>query len=757
MTEYQQDDECDESKCRSVGWDIFGWGYPRFGCYAQSREDQLLCANGYEGRIVDSEDKKEVVYHSDPNVTIAKSYYTCCPKGYDKNAVNRHCTDPMRMLPVPKDSNKNDENDGANLSMPCHDDKQKYPREMAMSAFYPDTYVCCDSFINETNTMIEKYDDGEFDGDDDGNAASGNFCDESKCISQYADLDSEYSCWGGGPGTLFPFRCNDGYIGRKIDTEYPIWIHLMASSSFNSFDLSYYTCCPPEFPTELPVKRQCSDSLPSLNTGNQTCDLNSNLKYPREMKTRYSSDANNSTTNKTNSYVCCDSQIDLRNETETGSDSYLDETECVPTCYANDLVQCLIDGNKFGRLVPMVCSNENSSFNFSRKVHTRTLAYGDGKTRDYTLYECCKTRTDGPFIIDYGFKITVWPQLLVSSIAVLFSAVLISGLSMGMIKESRRGTGCNLSQIQVRSRRQRQRQPQQQGYNGYNYYLILLTVPDLVLNVFLLGLYASYANQFYIPEFSGYVVVAYREDSVTVPFDYAIVLGCSTANLWMNALIANAVFELLKDTHKGIRVKPPTIKKATVRGIIVYIYALIIFFAHYFLDGNINMTIAAPIYFMLSAGFPIIYLCYVCIIIWYRGLVPSLGGRLREISLYFFRIIVVYLVVWLPSIALMLTTGPVRTRDLFDFTKLTDESSTEKHDERKNCLYPAGLLLCAIQTIVSAGMALTKTDVRKYVIDLLTLSYCRHREEDQEHREEDQENSSRNGEQQRNDQNRNDH
>jgi hypothetical protein len=393
----------------------------------------------------------------------------------------------------------------------------------------------------------------------------------------------------------------------------------------------------------------------------------------------------------------------------------------------------------------MVCSNEDSNFSFSRKVHTRTLAYGDGKTIDYTLYECCKTRTDGPFIIDYGFKITVWPQLLVSSIAALFSAVLITGLSMGMIKESRRGTGCNLRQIQGRSRRQRQ--PQQQGYNGYNYYLILLTIPDLVLNVFLLGLYGSYANQFYIPEFSGYVVYAFRKDAVIVPFDYAIVLGCSTANLWMNAVIANAVFELLKDTHKGIRVKPPTIKKATVRGIIVYIYALIIFFAHYYLDGNINMTIAAPIYFMLSAGFPIIYLCYVCIIIWYRGLVPSLGGRLREISLYFFRIIVVYLVVWLPSIALMLTTGPVRSRD---FIKLTEESSTENlYEERNVFLYPAGLLLCAIQAIVSTGMALSKTDVRKYVIDLLTLSYCRHREEDQE-------NPSRNGEQQRNDQNRSD-
>jgi hypothetical protein len=365
----------------------------------------------------------------------------------------------------------------------------------------------------------------------------------------------------------------------------------------------------------------------------------------------------------------------------------------------------------------MVC-NENSIFDFPRKVKTQTIEYdyGKPKSKDFTLYECCRTKTDGPFIKDYGFRITVSPQLLVSSVALLFSAVLISGLSIGMIKESR-----NLRRIQGRSR--------QQGYNGFNYYLILLTIPDLVLNAFLIGLYASYINQFYIPELSGYVVYAFRQGGVVIPFDYAIIFGCSTANLWMNAVVAHAVFDLLKKSHQGVRVKPPAMKKATIQAAVVYCYALIIFFAHYYLDGNedINMTTAAPvIYFMLSAGFPIIYLCYVCIVIWYRGLVPSLGGRLREVSLYFFRIIVIFLVIWLPSIALMLWNGPVRTRDLVQFER---ESVTK---QPHFSLYPAGLLLCAIQSIVSTVMALTKTDVRKCVMDLLTLSYCRRREEVQE-------------------------
>lgn len=40
-------------------------------------------------------------------------------------------------------------------------------------------------------------------------------------------------------------------------------------------------------------------------------------------------------------------------------------------------------------------------------------------------------------------------------------------------------------------------------------------------------------------------------------------------------------------------------------------------------------------------------------------------------------------------------------------------------------LHCVGLLFCSIQPIVSTCMAMTKCDVRKYTIDLITLSYIR--------------------------------
>jgi hypothetical protein len=75
---------------------------------------------------------------------------------------------------------------GTKASIPCNDDSnRKYPIEMATSTFYPKTYVCCDSSINETNTAIIEDSSSSSSSDEEEmmiNAIAG-VCDESKCIS----------------------------------------------------------------------------------------------------------------------------------------------------------------------------------------------------------------------------------------------------------------------------------------------------------------------------------------------------------------------------------------------------------------------------------------------------------------------------------------------------------------------------------------------------------------------------------------------
>ena len=54
---------------------------------------------------------------------------------------------------------------------------------------------------------------------------------------------------------------------------------------------------------------------------------------------------------------------------------------------------------------------------------------------------------------------------------------------------------------------------------------------------------------------------------------------------------------------------------------------------------------------------------------------------------------------------------------------LINIGTNAKFDQYWFYYYQTGLLFCSIQPIISTIMAMTKTDVRKYTYQLLTLSY----------------------------------
>jgi hypothetical protein len=433
-------------------------------------------------------------------------------------------------------------------------------------------------------------------------------------------------------------------------------------------------------------------------------------------------------------YVCCDedlTSIDIIST--TANKNFLDEVDCIPVCSEGDVNDCIVN-NKYGLLYPMTC--ENDVFRYPHILHTQSVTIESKGTRKYTLFECCKTPTscdgggggDGPFIQDCVFNITVWPQIVISSIALICCVILITGILSSIlkkqIKEIRRRRRLRSRQTTTRRGRGGRERfgQQQQQYNGYNFYLVLLAIPEIVLNVFIIQLYGRYANQKYNPEIPGYVVMSFHNDLKIRPLDTAVLYGCSTAILWLNGVVPHSIFTLLKNSYDGIRVKPPSIRKATIQATVIYTYGAILFPIHYYLAGEVDHNIMSPIYFFLSAGLPIIYLFYICFIIWYRGLLPSslvLGGEstiIRELAFYFLRIILVFMLFWLPSTVLLTQSGWIRTRDRIKYNEDTDKYN--------KLLYPIGMLLCSIQAIVSTGIALTKTDVRKSVLDLFTLSYC---------------------------------
>ena len=273
---------------------------------------------------------------------------------------------------------------------------------------------------------------------------------------------------------------------------------------------------------------------------------------------------------------------------------------------------------------------------------------------------------------------------------------------------------------------------------------------SLILNLYLLGMYGSYANQKLNPKWYGYVIVRYyfgdyidyaawNGASPSEVFEGAFLVGCSTANLYLNAIIAYEVLTLLKKCNQVIPCGPPSVKKVHWQVAAAYVLAIIVTIFNYFMtQAAINLYIdyekdilesnadtlkrkASVVYWttfslllLVALLIPVGYLCYVCTIIWCQHLMPSATGRMKELTWFFFRIILVFFLTWIPGLILIIygTSGMAG----YEIPKYAN----------------IGFLFCALQSILSTVLAMTKSDVRTYVVRLLTLSYCCYKPAQQE-------------------------
>jgi len=263
---------------------------------------------------------------------------------------------------------------------------------------------------------------------------------------------------------------------------------------------------------------------------------------------------------------------------------------------------------------------------------------------------------------------------------------------------------------------------------------VYLAFPDLILNVYLLGMYGSYANQKFNPKFYGNVIIYYFESTMTANgkqapeyVEDAVLLATATANLYINAIIAYEVLTLLKHCNQVIPCDPPSVKKVHWQVAAAYVLAIIVSTLYYFMTlaehtafvkskENQDESILHNVYnwmtfclvLLVTLLIPVGYLCYVCTIIWSQHLLPSTTGRMKELAWYFFRIILVFVLTSIPGLILIMIG--------FWYLLYID-----------HWYIPIAFIFFALQSILSTMLAMTKSDVRKYVVNLLTLSYCRHK------------------------------
>jgi len=192
--------------------------------------------------------------------------------------------------------------------------------------------------------------------------------------------------------------------------------------------------------------------------------------------------------------------------------------------------------------------------------------------------------------------------------------------------------------------------------SAFNCYLLYLMVPDLVLTS---GCLVTCALNASVGHFYSINACLFQGWYVTWGIG---------ANIWLNAVIAHEVWNMLRSSHVRRRYFPPTRTRVTLQAGAVYLFMALL--ASLALIGNgiphridaeagmvcvpLEYDRASTLFFWLVflplfALLPIGYTLFIFIDVYRRNLLPPRGRR-RLIGLYFFRIMAVFIIMWVPVV-----------------------------------------------------------------------------------------------------------
>jgi len=239
-------------------------------------------------------------------------------------------------------------------------------------------------------------------------------------------------------------------------------------------------------------------------------------------------------------------------------------------------------------------------------------------------YKCCSVPQDGadsPFVVNStAYLATIWTQFTLALIASLMACMLIVSIFRSLYLAKKKSPHDTT--------RRRNTGP---DYSSYNLYLVLLALPTLVYNLFILGIVTDEYHNGWIPHTDALITI------------------CAILNQYMNAIIARELLTLLKRTKKCQRYVPPSLIKVSIQFGILAIYAtgLGVFWLYLLNYSTSNSfqramraTVAIPMrkftmigYFVVVVIAPAIYLLWVCFEVWHKDLLPksefTIGQNLR--------------------------------------------------------------------------------------------------------------------------------
>jgi hypothetical protein len=255
--------------------------------------------------------------------------------------------------------------------------------------------------------------------------------------------------------------------------------------------------------------------------------------------------------------------------------------------------------------------------------------------------------------------------------------------------------------------------------NSFNLYLLFLMFPDIVFSI-CCGITCT-LNAIN-GEYWSHWMCNFQQ--------FYCVFGIGS-NAWLNAVVAHQLYTMLRFSAQRRRYRPPTRTQVSCHAVLVYMFSaflgtwgLIEKESFPFHSGTRSGLACLPIevdersslffwlcFFPLFVGIPCVYVAWVSYDVWRRKLLPTTGHR-RTLTVYFGRLIVVFVFMWLPTFIILFAAG--------------------------NWLPPwahwAGGTWSHLQGAVSAGVSLMKPDIMNAV---QTFLVC-----DQDYEEEGESNDS---------------
>mmetsp|Transcript_7839 Transcript_7839/g.17550 ORF Transcript_7839/g.17550 Transcript_7839/m.17550 type:complete len:440 (-) Transcript_7839:1698-3017(-) len=243
----------------------------------------------------------------------------------------------------------------------------------------------------------------------------------------------------------------------------------------------------------------------------------------------------------------------------------------------------------------------------------------------------------------------------------------------------------------------------------FNLYLLFLMIPDIMYTLFCAFQCAFLAAN------TGFVTPSDCQWQ-----SFYLVFGL-TANSWLNGVIAGELHRLLTFSGRRRRYFPPTLQKVTRNSLLVYAYSALLsamgciaypWWPHRtdLLNGLVCMpmdfdTTSTILFWTLFVPFmsaiPLLYTLYVGFDVWRKGLLPPSGKR-RELTIYFYKITGVFLLMWLPGVFIFYVLSGVTIWAIY-----------------------AAPLWSHSQGAVAAGVSMMKKDIYDAVMDFVWCRSCK--------------------------------